>query len=37
MGAAVTLTRLMKFLKGEIEARPSHETEVFNAVVNQLR
>lgn len=37
VGAAVTLTRLMKFLKKEIEARPSYETEVFKAVVNQLR
>ena len=37
VGAAVTLTRLMKFLKNEIEARPSYETEVFKAVVNQLR
>ena len=37
MGAAVTLTRLMRFLKDQIEARPAHETETFRAVVNQLR
>ena len=37
VGAAVTLTRLMRFLKDQIAARPAHETETFCAVVNQLR
>lgn len=37
VGAAVTLTRLMHFLKAQIATRPSHETQTFRAVVNQLR
>ena len=37
VGAAVTLTRLMFFLRRQIADRPSHETETFRAVVNQLR
>jgi hypothetical protein len=37
VGAAVTLTRLMVFLRQQIADRPAHETETFRAVVNQLR
>ncbi|GAX80308.1 hypothetical protein CEUSTIGMA_g7746.t1 [Chlamydomonas eustigma] len=37
VGASVTLTKLMNFLKKEIANRPGHETETFKAVVNQLR
>ncbi len=37
VGASVTLTRLMRFLKQQISERPSWQTSTFQAVVNQLR
>lgn len=37
VGASVTLTRLMRFLKEQIATRPKWQTQTFAAVVNQLR
>ncbi|EFJ45339.1 hypothetical protein VOLCADRAFT_63971 [Volvox carteri f. nagariensis] len=37
IGAAVTLTRMMKAFKGLIASRPRHEVSAMEAVVNQLR
>jgi hypothetical protein len=37
IGAAVTLTNMMKFMKHQINTRPTHETSGCAAVVNQLR
>ncbi|GIL49662.1 hypothetical protein Vafri_5944 [Volvox africanus] len=37
IGAAVTLTRMMKAFKGLIATRPRHQVSALEAVVNQLR
>lgn len=37
IGAAVTLTNMMNFMKRQMESRPTHETSSCAAVVNQLR
>ncbi|KXZ53315.1 hypothetical protein GPECTOR_7g1209 [Gonium pectorale] len=37
IGAAVTLTRMMKAFKGLIASRPRHQVAAMEAVVNQLR
>ncbi|GLC34818.1 hypothetical protein PLESTB_001167600 [Pleodorina starrii] len=37
IGAAVTLTRMMKAFKGLIASRPRHQVSAMEAIVNQLR